>query len=80
MAGCWKSGSRADFDPAESSACLAGNLAQAKGDGWEAYYGGSWQEIPADAILRDELNRVPLPAHICERAGFVYCFLRGGGS
>ena len=30
-------------------------------------------------ILRDELNRVPLRAHICERAGFVYCFLRGGG-
>jgi len=46
---------------------------------WEAYYGGTWQEIPADAILRDELNRVPLHAHICERAGFVYCFLRGGG-
>ncbi len=23
-------------------------------------------------ILRDELNRVPLRAHICERAGFVY--------
>ena len=42
-----------------------------------AYYGGSWQEIPADAILRDELNRVPLHAHICERTGFVYCFLRG---
>ena len=32
-----------------------------------------------DAILRDDLNRVPLHAHICERAGFVYCFLRGGG-
>ena len=31
------------------------------------------------AILRDELNRVPLHAHICERAGFVYCFLKGGG-
>jgi len=46
---------------------------------WEAYYGDSWQEIPADAILRDELNRVPLHAHICERAGFVHCFLRGGG-
>jgi len=39
----------------------------------------SWQEIPPDAILRDDLNRVPLHAHICERAGFVYCFLRGGG-
>jgi hypothetical protein len=46
---------------------------------WEAYFDGSWQEIPPDAILRDELNRVPLHAHICERAGFVYCFLRGGG-
>ena len=46
---------------------------------WEAYFGGSWQEIPPDAILHDELNRVPLHAHICERAGFVYCFLRGGG-
>jgi hypothetical protein len=46
---------------------------------WEAFYSGAWQEIPADAILRDELNRVPLHAHICERAGFVYCFLRGGG-
>ena len=46
---------------------------------WEAYFSGTWQEIPADAILRDELNRVPLHAHICERAGFVYCFLRGGG-
>jgi hypothetical protein len=52
---------------------------QAKGDGWEAYYGGSWQEIPADAIPSDELNWVPLHAHICERAGFVDCFLRGGG-
>jgi hypothetical protein len=31
-------------------------------------------------ILRDELNRVPLRAHICERAGFVYCFLQGGGT
>ena len=46
---------------------------------WEAYFSGAWQEIPADAILRDELNRVPLHAHICERAGFVYCFLKGGG-
>jgi hypothetical protein len=46
---------------------------------WEAFYSGSWQEIPPDAILRDELNKVPLHAHICERAGFVYCFLRGGG-
>jgi hypothetical protein len=46
---------------------------------WEAYFNGSWQEIPPDAILRDDLNRVPLHAHICERAGFVYCFLRGGG-
>ena len=45
---------------------------------WEAYLSGSWQEIPRDAILRDELNRVPLHAHICERAGFVYCFLRSG--
>jgi hypothetical protein len=45
---------------------------------WEAYFSGAWQEIPSDAILRDELNRVPLHAHICERAGFVYCFLRGG--
>jgi hypothetical protein len=53
--------------------------ARQRDDGqWEAYYSGSWQAIPADAILRDELNRVPLHAHICERAGFVYCFLRGG--
>lgn len=29
---------------------------------WEAYFDGSWQEIPPDAILRDELNRVPLHA------------------
>lgn len=31
-------------------------------------------------ILCDELSRVLLHAHICERAGFVYCFLRGGGT
>jgi hypothetical protein len=43
---------------------------------WEAYFGDEWQEIPPDAILRDELNKAPLQAHICERAGFVYCFLR----
>ena len=24
---------------------------------WEAYFNGSWQEIPPDAILRDDLNR-----------------------
>jgi hypothetical protein len=45
---------------------------------WEAYYGGCWRVVPADVILRDELNKVRLHAHICERAGFVYCFLRGG--
>jgi hypothetical protein len=55
-------------------------LAHQRQDGeWEAYFSGAWQEIPRDAILRDELNRVPLHAHICERAGFVYCFLKGGG-
>jgi hypothetical protein len=45
---------------------------------WEAFFSGSWQSIPPDAILRDDLNKQPLQAHICERAGFVYCFLRSG--
>jgi hypothetical protein len=45
---------------------------------WEIYFGGKWQEIPPDGILRDELNRAQLQAHICKRAGFVYCFLRAG--
>jgi hypothetical protein len=36
-------------------------------------------EFDSTQFVRDELNRVPLHAHICERAGFVYCFLRGGG-
>ena len=45
---------------------------------WEAYFSGEWQEVPPDAILRDELNKAPLQAHICERAGFIYCFLRAG--
>ena len=53
--------------------------ARQRNDGeWEAYFGGEWQDIPPDAILRDELNKEPLRAHICERAGFVYCFLRAG--
>src|SRR5262245_30395830 len=26
---------------------------------WEAFYNGSWQHIPPDAILRDDLNRQP---------------------
>lgn len=46
---------------------------------WEAFYAGDWHIIPPEAILRDELNKVPLHAHICERSGFVYCFLKGGG-
>jgi hypothetical protein len=45
---------------------------------WEAYFDRKWQEVPPDAILRDELNKAPLQAHICERAGFIYCFLRAG--
>jgi hypothetical protein len=53
--------------------------ARARDDGqWEAYYGGGWQIVPAEAILADSLNHEPFRAHICERAGFVYCFLRGG--
>jgi hypothetical protein len=54
--------------------------ARQRDDGlWEAFYAGNWHIIPSDAILRDGLNKVPLHAHICERGGFVYCFLRGGG-
>ena len=34
---------------------------------------------PEAGLLRDELNKVPLHAHICEQNGFVYCFLKGGG-
>src|SRR5262249_50877320 len=45
---------------------------------WEAFFNGSWQEIPPDAILRDDLDKKPLHPHICERAGFVYCFPRSG--
>jgi hypothetical protein len=57
---------------------------------WEAYYRGTlnpqvgfpryfdWFVIPPEKILRDDQNKVPLHAHICEREGFVYCFLRGG--
>ena len=51
--------------------------ARQRGDGqWEAYVDRHWQEVPADAILHDELNKAPLHSHICERAGFIYCFLR----
>jgi hypothetical protein len=45
---------------------------------WEVYFDREWQEVPPDAILRDELNKALLQAHICERAGFIYCFLRAG--
>jgi hypothetical protein len=45
---------------------------------WEAYVHGEWREIPPEAILGDELNKAPLQAHICERADFIYCFLRAG--
>jgi hypothetical protein len=46
---------------------------------WEAYFGGPWQPVPPERILPDQLNRVPLHAHICEQDGYVRCFLRGGG-
>lgn len=40
---------------------------------------GEWQPVPTERILPDQLNRVPLHAHICEQDGYVRCFLRGGG-
>lgn len=58
---------------------------------WEAYYKGTlnpgttlptywdWFLIPEAKILRDELNKNPLHAWICEQNAFVYCFLKGGG-
>jgi hypothetical protein len=52
--------------------------ARSRMDGqWEAYYSGGWHLIPPETILRDELNKDPLHAHICEQSGFVYCFLKG---
>jgi hypothetical protein len=49
------------------------------GDGqWMAFFGGRFQPVPPSAILPDELNRVPTSAHLCERGGTVYCFLKGG--
>ena len=45
---------------------------------WEAFFNGKWQDIPWDAILPDELNKVPIYAHICARNDFVYCFLKAG--
>lgn len=45
---------------------------------WEAQILGGWWQVPPEAILRDELNQQPLHAHICERNGRIYCFLRPG--
>lgn len=45
---------------------------------WEAWFNGTWNEIPKEAVLPDELNKVPTTAHICERAGYIYCFLKSG--
>lgn len=53
--------------------------ARSRSDGqWEAFYGGRWQPVPAERILPDYLNQVPLHAHICEQDGYVRCFLKGG--
>lgn len=46
--------------------------------GWEAFVGGRWLSVPAERILPDHLNRVPLQSHICEQDNYVRCFLRGG--
>ena len=54
--------------------------ARPRDDGsWEAFFGGRWQSVPAERILPDRLNRVPLHSHLCEQDGYVRCFLRGGG-
>jgi hypothetical protein len=45
---------------------------------WEAFFNGKWQDVPSDAILPDEQNKVPIYAHICARNDFVFCFLKGG--
>ena len=53
--------------------------ARSRSDGeWEAFFGGRWHPVPAERILPDYLNQVPLRAHICEQDGYVRCFLKGG--
>ena len=49
------------------------------GKHWRAFYGDRWQVVPDEAILSDALNLQPLRAHICERGGYVFCFLKGAG-
>jgi len=45
---------------------------------WEVFIHGGWVIVPPSTILADRLNRQPLQSHICEREGYIYCFLRGG--
>jgi len=57
----------ADFDPAESSTCPLWQFSAAKVTGGKPIMAARGRDSRADAIPRDELNRVPLHAHICER-------------
>lgn len=65
--------------PEREGDCRPVQARPADNGGWEAYFGGRWQSVPAERILPDHLNRVPLHAHICEQDGYVRCFLKGGG-
>ena len=46
---------------------------------WKAIVDGRWVEIPPTVVLRSELNKDPLHAHVCAgKSGMIYCFIGAG--
>jgi len=46
---------------------------------WKALVDGVWRDIPPEIVLKSELNKDPLHAHICaSKSGMLYCFIGAG--
>ncbi len=65
--------------PGNMGDCRPVHAAPQKDGTWRVFIGGQWIDVPPDTILPDELNKVPLHAHVCEQDGYIRCFLKGGG-